>query len=105
MARELARSRIAARTADSEEELAYPARMTAQQVQLKLLDFIVRNPDIAELAESRRHTIDREIAVQSPVDHGAAGEDAGAGFRRQCHRLEIQGNSSHFLQCQRSAIY
>src|ERR1700736_1923950 len=57
------------------KRLADPASVTANEVELKLAQFVVRNADVGELAESRVYSVDDNIARNNIIDHFARSQN------------------------------
>ena len=85
------------------EQLSDPARMTAQEVYLQLFDLLVRDADVAKLAETSSDSVDDLIFFQGAANYAAAVHDALTGlawkhygFEIPCHardRVEREGIS------------
>ena len=63
--------------------------MTAQEVYLQLFDLLVRDADVAKLAETSSDSVDDLIFFQGAANYAAAVHDALAGLAWKPYGFEI----------------
>ena len=73
-------------------------RVAPHEVELQLAELRVRNDDVGELAEARRHAVDDPVLGDGAVDDGARGVHARRGARRQRGRGFAAGDEREFFE-------
>ena len=92
------RPAIAARTYSIGRGLADPGRVVVDEVALELLDLLVGQDDLGELADPGVDAVHDLVGGDLLLEHRAAGADPLERLRGELHRLAVRGRSGRAVR-------